>query len=157
MEDFNNYITENEDDFQKLPLEVTVKNLIELVIKNSDFAQAELAEVDQVVFLGMLVDQVETFTKMFLDLGLVKRIQDDETLRANWNENIQTVVQEIFNQESLIMVVSYLEEMQKQCCFDENAENWQYPSLKPYTIKSIFTGRKLGDCIAKMLSAKIDY
>ena len=127
-----------------------------MIIENSAFTQAEIAEVDQFIFLGMVVDQIETFTKMFLDLGLVKQISNNKTLNAEWNEKIQEAVQEIINRESLIMVVSYLKEMEKQCCFDKNIEDWEYPSLKPYTIKSMFLGKKLGDCITKMLLTQSD-
>jgi len=150
-EELDKYLEDNKDDFQKLPSDVTVKHLIQKAIYNLDFNPRE---IDHLVFLGMIVEQIEKFVKIFLEFGLDNKKHKDTVLSTKWNKEIQAAVDEIFDRESLITVFSYLNDMRKQCNFNEDVQDWKYPSLAPYAIKSMFIGEKLGDCVVKFLSSE---
>jgi hypothetical protein len=49
----------------------SVKDLIDAAIHRFDFS---LYEIDEFVFLGMVVDYFETFIKMLLNLEFIKRV-----------------------------------------------------------------------------------
>jgi len=149
MEDLNNYLADNKDiAFREIPDNLTVKHLINLTIKHLSL---KTTEVDDLVFLGILIDEIENCAKMFLNLGLVRSTSENKVLAYKLNDTMQYAMQEIINRQALITVMVYLEAILNKYGFERNAENAQYPSLKPYIIQAIFLGRKLGDCVAKIL------
>jgi len=133
----------------ELPDDVTVKNLIDRAIQSFGFSSDE---IDEFAFLGMVADEFETFIKVFLNLGFIKRVSEDNALSSKLDGVIWEGVREIINREALVMVIAYMKAMNEVCTFEESAENWKYPSLKPYVIQAMFFGRKLGDCVAKAIN-----
>jgi hypothetical protein len=147
-EDFDKYKS-SQHILGELPDGVTAKDLIDMAIHRFDFSPDE---IDEFVFLGIVADELETFIKMFLDLGFIKRVSEDNALSSKLDGVIWEGVHEIINREALVMVIAYMKAMKEVCTFEESAEDWKYPSLKPYAIQAMFFGRKLGDCVAKVIN-----
>jgi len=148
-EDFDKYLQSSQHILGELPDGVTVKDLIDMAIQRFDFSPDE---IDEFVFLGIVVDELETFIKMFLDLGFIKRVSEDNALSSKLDGVVWEGVHEIINREAIVMVIAYIKAMKEVCTFEESAEDWKYPSLKPYAIQAMFLGKKLGDCVAKVIN-----
>jgi len=149
VEDFDKYLKGSQHILREFPDGVTVKDLIDMAIQRFDFSPDE---IDEFVLLGMVADEFETFIKLFFDLGFIKRVSEDYDLSSKLDDVIREGVQEIINRETLVMVIAYMKAMSEICTFEESAENWKYPSLKSYVIQAMFFGRKLADCVAKLIN-----
>jgi len=106
---------------QKLPINITAKNLLESLTDNLDFT---LQEIDYFFFLGIIAEKVESFLRIFFDFGLVNEIPyENPVVTTKWNGEIQKAINEIFDSESLMMTVLYMKNLQKQSNIDEDFEN----------------------------------
>ena len=144
QEDFKKYLIERKDIFENIPENVTVADLINLTIKHLDF---DPKNVDELVCLGIIVEELLDFIRNFLNIGLYRKISEDKIISSKWNDQIQKAMQQILDREAIIIVIDYLQEIMEQSNLEESPENWKYPSLKPYAIKAMFCGRKLADCV----------